>query len=164
MTHNIKGLAVSVTSTGWQALTSMTVWIFYCFCKQRTKPGENLKQTPKHYRRFIFSLSPDRQCRASSKWKGKKEMVENIFFFIVNEWTLNMPHDGSTACKIQRSCCAQKPGHKDKLTSNLVSCKCFWGMWYLWTQPAAKCKPDLVLYTGHVCGEQFSSKDPLDIM
>lgn len=44
MTHNINGSVAAVTFTGWQGLTDTADWIFFCFCKQRTKPGKNLKK------------------------------------------------------------------------------------------------------------------------
>lgn len=75
----------------------------------------------------VFSLSPDRQCRASSKWKGKKEMVENMnffsFSFSMNEHlTCHMMAAQAAKCKgvVVRS----NQDREDKLMLNLLSCKC----------------------------------------
>lgn len=53
------------------------------------------------------------QWQASSKWK--RETVENMplfFLLIFNAWTRNVPHDGSTGCKMQRSCYTQQRGQR----------------------------------------------------
>lgn len=166
MTDNIKGLGVSMAFTSWQALTSMTVWIFCSFCKKRAKPGKNLKKSPSVTRdstlqSFSLEAFSGQQQIEGEERKGRKHDACFFFFSFSMNKHLKYHMMAAQAEKYKGVAVRSNCDREDKLILNLLSCKCFWGVEYHGTQPAAKCKPGLFLYTTHVCGEHFSSEYPL---